>query len=263
MDQAQQDPIRGWLGGSAYLSLVASALCPARGRRLDILDAGCGRGGLCRTLAGHGHRVEGIDLSCDNVAEARRITNGPNIAYRQADLCEWRGDRRYDAVVCGYALEHIAEPARALAGLRRLVRPDGIILIAIPNGHGPYEAGAHAAKRLGLARWLRPLFLADRIVRAQLAGTTANYGDNPHLHYFGMDGAVALFRRNGFAVERCQPLGSFLAALQLPPANLVLSWRRAFRLLDRMDGVFSRVLPARWAAGWLFTLRPRREGADR
>jgi len=42
-------------------------------------------------------------------------------------------DASCDRILCHHALEHVLEPARVLDELRRIVRPDGLLLLAVPE----------------------------------------------------------------------------------------------------------------------------------
>lgn len=42
------------------------------------------------------------------------------------------GDAAMDVAICHHALEHVLEPAKVLAELRRLLRPGGRLLVAVP-----------------------------------------------------------------------------------------------------------------------------------
>ncbi|MBI4727406.1 class I SAM-dependent methyltransferase [candidate division TA06 bacterium] len=246
------------VGGRKFLELALSVM-KTEGQRRPIgiiLDAGCGSGNLCRAMAEAGYQAVGVDISACAIEEAKKLAAGLSAEFVQADITAWNETRRFDAVTFTYALEHIPDPVQALAQIKRLTKPQGVVLIAIPNGHGPYEIFSLIPKKLGLARRLRPFFINDPLVRKMLAGFSSNFEDNPHLHYFSLNKAVELFLRTGFEVERYYKVGSFLLALHLPVVNRILQRRRAFEFFDRLDGVFSKLLPARLAAGWLFVLRP-------
>ena len=56
------------------------------------------------------------------VAAARR--NAPAADCQQGDAQNLPyGDNTFDAVVCGYGIMHLPEPDRALAEMRRVLRP--------------------------------------------------------------------------------------------------------------------------------------------
>jgi SAM-dependent methyltransferase len=98
-----------------------------------VLDAGCATGWSTALLAGHARHATGIDSSPQAIAEAER-NHGGAATFRQADLTRLPfDDDEFDAVVCFEAIERVAEPGRALDELRRVLRPDGLLLISCAN----------------------------------------------------------------------------------------------------------------------------------
>jgi len=106
-----------------------------------VLDAACGTGIDAAALARRGFRVQAADGSdaMVEVAKARFRREGLVIPVRQ---CLWADlpdtiDERFDLVLCtGNALAHaVGEDAMAgaLTGLRRMVRPDGHVVIHLRN----------------------------------------------------------------------------------------------------------------------------------
>lgn len=100
----------------------------------DILDAGCGTGGLILAMrAGHpARRYHGIDfmpLACD----LARNRCGPTVDIREASITELPfADESFDAVVSADVICQIEEPATAMAELFRVLRPGGRVLINVP-----------------------------------------------------------------------------------------------------------------------------------
>ena len=97
----------------------------------SVLDAGCGEGETLERLAGLlPASVTGIDLTPDSVEfAARRIPDG---SFSVADLTALPfEDDSFDLVLCLEVLEHIADPAPALAELSRVCRGD--IVLSVPS----------------------------------------------------------------------------------------------------------------------------------
>jgi SAM-dependent methyltransferase len=66
-------------------------------------------------------------------------------------------DDSFNAVVCWSVLEHVPDPARAIAELRRVLRPGGLIWVQVPFLF-PYHADPHDYWRTtpnGLRIWMR------------------------------------------------------------------------------------------------------------
>lgn len=106
----------------------------ARGKR--VLDAACGEGYGSALLAQAGAEVLGIDIDAASVAHARsRYTGVAQLRFQQADVTalDELPDAGFDLIVSFETLEHVQAQERMLAGFRRLLRPDGLLLISSPD----------------------------------------------------------------------------------------------------------------------------------
>ncbi len=121
----------------------------------EVLEAGCGTGAQTLALARRspGARITAVDLSPVSLAaaQARLAAAGiGNVALREADLRVLPfPPASFDHVFVCFVLEHLAEPAAALAGLLPVLRPGGSITV-IEGDHGstllhPESAAARAA----------------------------------------------------------------------------------------------------------------------
>lgn len=114
---------------------LASLLPPGRGPFATVLDAGCGEGAaFAAVLRTFGPRVlVAVDIQPDAVAAAGRLAAqlGGRIEVRAADACALPFDSgSMDLVLCHQLLHHATDPVRVLAELRRVVAPDGWLLLA-------------------------------------------------------------------------------------------------------------------------------------
>jgi ubiquinone/menaquinone biosynthesis C-methylase UbiE len=117
----------------------AAFLMPYLHPGMQLLDVGCGPGSITVGLAevvAPGH-VVGIDIQSALVAQARAraATRGLATArFEVADLYRLPcPDASFDAVFANGVLMHLREPARALAELRRVLRPGGIAGLRDPD----------------------------------------------------------------------------------------------------------------------------------
>ena len=101
----------------------------------DVLDAGCGVGYGIEILASAGAAtVSGVDIGPAAVEAAERRIGGSAAAIVEGDLEDLPlDDESFDAVVCFEAIEHVEDGGRALAELRRVLKPDGLLLVSSPN----------------------------------------------------------------------------------------------------------------------------------
>ncbi len=91
-----------------------------------LLDVGCGGGLLANPLAAAGWRVKGLDLSLPSLEAARSRSSGATFARGDA-LALDEDDASYDAVLLMDVLEHLEDPARAVAKAARVLRPGGLL----------------------------------------------------------------------------------------------------------------------------------------
>jgi len=102
---------------------------------LNVLDVGCGTGDFLRLLApivSPGTAV-GVDLSETMIAEARQRSteNLENLSFRVGsalDLPFQAGS--FDRILATQVLLHIPDPWRALAEMKRVLAPSGLISIS-------------------------------------------------------------------------------------------------------------------------------------
>lgn len=68
----------------------------------------------------HGFEVDQLDILPDRGADI------------VADLCEWRSERPYDAIVCSEVLEHLWAPHQAIDNMRASLREGGRLILTVP-----------------------------------------------------------------------------------------------------------------------------------
>ena len=102
---------------------------------LDVLDAACGEGYGAALLAGPARHVTGVDLSDDAVAHAReRYAGAGNLEFRAADVSQLPfDDASFDRVISFETIEHLAGQREMLAEFRRVLRPDGLLILSSPD----------------------------------------------------------------------------------------------------------------------------------
>lgn len=96
-----------------------------KGRALDI---GCGSGRFLRALQNSGWEVAGVELN-DDTATAARTVHGLVVATSLEDLA----DQSFDLITITHVLEHVRDPCQMLADCVRLLKPGGVIAVAVPN----------------------------------------------------------------------------------------------------------------------------------
>jgi ubiquinone/menaquinone biosynthesis C-methylase UbiE len=95
----------------------------AQGARGRTLDVGCGTGRGLPLYAPH-VRAIGLDPAWDSLARARRRAPRVPLVQGSAEVLPFR-DGTFDTVVASLVFCSVAEPARGLAEVKRVLRPDG------------------------------------------------------------------------------------------------------------------------------------------
>jgi 2-polyprenyl-3-methyl-5-hydroxy-6-metoxy-1,4-benzoquinol methylase len=144
----------------------------------SLLDLGCGPGTFSQVARARGWRTRGLDLNAASVARCHALGLDvvcgafPNPAFAGAT---------FDAVVMNDFLEHLTDPAGAVAVARELLAPEGVLFVTTPN------IGSTVARLTG-RRWL-------------------HLKPNEHIVYFDSGTIRALLTRAGFRVEYLRSVG--------------------------------------------------------
>ncbi|NUY80098.1 class I SAM-dependent methyltransferase [Flavobacterium sp. MAH-1] len=105
------------------LNLV-NTLQPSKGRLLDI---GAGTGDFLSVAKENGWNVSAIEPS----TKARSIAEAKGIQFSNGTEDFENGS--FDAITMWHVLEHVPDPSAQLLELNRLLKPNGVIIIAVPN----------------------------------------------------------------------------------------------------------------------------------
>ncbi len=108
----------------------------------EVLDIGCGSGEFLYVLKNLGAVTQGIEPSKHGVKTAKEM--GINVFHGDlTDYLEQVGDeKKFDVITANHVLEHHPNPAMMLAEMRKLLKPNGMIWLSVPN------AGFYYAKAL-------------------------------------------------------------------------------------------------------------------
>jgi SAM-dependent methyltransferase len=217
--------------------LGAFAPLPGNAR---VLDVGPGSGINLPVLRECGS-VTALDLSRFSLAHCREA-GARNLV--QADAANPPFDRASFDLVCVLdVLEHLANDTAALQAYRRILKPEGFLLLSVPAlsclwGRQDVISGHHRRYRRGaLAKLLHdtgfrierltyfntlllPPILVVRLLMRPFVRWTSNGGSDLSMPMLGLDRVVhrALTFEGGWILKHDLPLGVSLLALARPQA---------------------------------------------
>ncbi len=147
-----------------------------------VLDVGCGEGNI-GTLLTKQFILTGIDIS--RTALARSPDNYVSRIAADLNVFDWKLNKRFDIICAADVLEHLVDPETVVNKFSRLLKPNGILIVSLPNI-------AFISVRLGL-----------------LCGNFPKHDigicDQTHLHWFTKSSTKIFLKRCGFDIVTVRP----------------------------------------------------------
>jgi ubiquinone/menaquinone biosynthesis C-methylase UbiE len=114
-----------------YNELILECLTSRPGD--TVLDCGCGTGILLPSLEKCYQKIVALDLSIDNLLEARTFIRRSSLLV--GDIAELPvAPRSFDHVICRAALHRVPDVRRAFRGLFDILKEGGDLVISVPIG---------------------------------------------------------------------------------------------------------------------------------
>lgn len=117
-----------------------------------ILDVGCGTGAFLHTMKQAGWEVEGLEPD-DTASEIAFEKHG--IVTQNPEKLFQLPTGQYDAITMWHVLEHVHDLQGYCATLKKLLKPNGVFFVAVPNytsydaqKYGPYWAAYDVPRHL-------------------------------------------------------------------------------------------------------------------
>lgn len=146
----------------ALLDMFAAEL---RGKG-KVVDLGCGPGQIARALHDRGLDVMGIDLSEEMVRAARE--RAPHIEFATGSMLELNAqENAWAGITAFYAIVHLdaQEVSLALKEMRRVLMPDGLLLLSFHVGDNVMHLKELLGKRVDLDFCFFPRQFVEHAVR--------------------------------------------------------------------------------------------------
>ena len=97
-----------------------------------VLDIGAGLGGFCFTSKMNGLQTVGIELEPEQVTLAKQIFDVELINLSIEDFLI-SNDQTFDVIHMHHVLEHLQNPKNTLFQIQKILSPEGIIILEVPN----------------------------------------------------------------------------------------------------------------------------------
>jgi len=131
-----------------------------------VLDDGCGYGYNSLEFAKHAKKVFAIDINkkaVSNCIKLKKKHNCRNLFFQQEDGERVSfEDNFFDIVISYQVLEHVSNQKKYLSEAHRILKPGGLIYLAVPNKLSPIEVH-FKIPFMGIM----PGFLADAFAKAR------------------------------------------------------------------------------------------------
>jgi SAM-dependent methyltransferase len=100
----------------------------------EVLDLGCGCGYGTQFLATSAGHVTGVDYDPEAIAYCTSHFSGRNLRFRVMDCRRLQFDQgSLDVVVTLQVFEHVLEWQEMLSEVRRVLKPNGVLVLSTPN----------------------------------------------------------------------------------------------------------------------------------
>lgn len=115
---------------------------------MELLEIGCGWGGMTRYCASRGVKVTGITLSKHQQAFTQKIIeeHGYDASASYQDFFTFQPGRRFDAISCMGVIEDLSDYARVMARFAELLKPGARAYLDYAAGKVPFGTSSFITK---------------------------------------------------------------------------------------------------------------------
>lgn len=210
-----------------------------------VLDIGCGNGNIALALGSLGFNVKGIDIDETSVETANKINTFDNVVFEVADANKFTINDEFDVVICSEVLEHLPTPEELVHSSFKILKPGGIMIVTVPNGHGPRETLMTKPMQ-----WMMRKGYTEQLVKTKKAFGYANateQSSNPdltHIQFFTRKTLTEMMQGAGFS-NHAFAKADFVD--RIFPYSIIANRSKA---LQKLDCDVANVLPAACTCGF-------------
>lgn len=222
----------------------------------QVLDVGCGTGEqVTIPLAKIFPETQflGVDTDESSVMRANRDNELKNLRFECIDdVNELEPETNYDIIIASEVIEHVENPYRFMAELKKRLSGHGALILTLPNGYGPYELTEvvrtvlHVTGLYGVLRKIKHTLSKSPPQSNDNPTLKDSCANSPHINFFSYSGIKKLIREEGFEITEYKPR-TFLCGFLL--SGIIIRYG-----LIEWNTKIADSLPPRLNSGWMFLL---------
>lgn len=148
---------------------------------LSILEVGCAMGGNFAYIKSFNPNVRlcGIEFNEHTAKIASHFADVRAVDVETIEIPEW--DNSFDYIILGDILEHLRNPDKALHHMHRLLKPEGHLIISVPN--------------------ISFYGIIKQLLHGRFIYENSGILDRTHLRFFTKFDMLELLKKSGFSAE--------------------------------------------------------------
>lgn len=99
----------------------------------NLLDVGCGTGDFLLICKNNGWKVTGVEPNAKAKISAENKLNGKSASEIKSEINQLKSEAQFDVITLWHVLEHVPNLEAYISTLKKLLKPDGVLIVAVPN----------------------------------------------------------------------------------------------------------------------------------
>lgn len=99
----------------------------------NLLDIGCGTGDFLLICKNNGWKITGVEPNAKAKITAEKKLGNEAASEFYAEINELKDDSQFDVITLWHVLEHVPNLEIYILALKKLLKPNGILIVAVPN----------------------------------------------------------------------------------------------------------------------------------
>lgn len=99
----------------------------------NLLDVGCGTGDFLLVCKNNGWKVSGVEPNAKAKIAAENKLKGTKDSEIYSEINRLNSETQFDVITLWHVLEHVPNLQAYISSLKKLLKPDGVLIVAVPN----------------------------------------------------------------------------------------------------------------------------------